>query len=189
MSPRNMIALTLTAFSFALLIPGLLKPILHLKANTAVSAQMIEFHATVLDRNRSILGTAYDLHQHNNSLVAALIILFCVVVPLAKGCLLIFGLFKKDERLKQLVSQVLHALGKWSMADVFLVAILLTFLATTGQSDRMRQNLEVLGMRIPVELGLELETKLGPGFWWFLSYCLISLAAIQLADWRTKPSA
>ncbi|MEO0779788.1 MAG: paraquat-inducible protein A, partial [Bacteroidota bacterium] len=56
--------------------------------------------------------------------------------------------------------QFVRAIGKWSMADVFVVGVFLAFLAT-----RSNENI---------------NAALHPGFYYFLAYCLISLLAIQV---------
>lgn len=183
---RNIVALILTLVSFGLLIPGLIKPILHLSADATVASQMADFHTTVINKSRSIIGTAKDLYQLNHFLVAALIVVFCIVIPVAKGILLCIGVSYRRPKVRRQIGIILSALGKWSMADVFLVAILLTWLATSGQSDHVRQSLTILGMRIPIEMGINITTEFGVGFWWFLSYCLVSLAAIQTATFGER---
>jgi hypothetical protein len=39
-------------------------------------------------------------------------------------------------------------------------------------------------MDLPVEVGVIIRSQIEAGFWWFLAYCLVSLAGIQVA--RTK---
>ncbi len=58
------------------------------------------------------------------------------------------------------VAGFVKAVGKWSMADVFVVALLLTFLSLSGD-------------------GLT-DARLGTGFYFFAGYVLLSLLAAQL---------
>lgn len=186
MPTRNLIALILTLLSLLILIPGLSQPIMQLNADAMISSQLANFQFEILNRSRSILGTAHDLFETGQSLVAGLIILFCVIVPLLKAVLLLIALFLPHSPRRIKLGKFLAAIGKWSMADVFLVAILLSWLATGNQSNALRQDLSLLGMRIPIESKLDIMTDLGPGFWWFLAYCLLSLAAIQIAKLEYK---
>ena len=57
--------------------------------------------------------------------------------------------------------ELLHAVGKWSMADVFVVAVLVAFLAAGKDAYR--------------------SAHLGPGLYAFAAYCLLSMLAAQLA--------
>ncbi len=51
-------------------------------------------------------------------------------------------------------------IGKWSMADVFVVGILLAFLATRSDDN--------------------IHAQLHDGFYWFLAYCVISIISFQI---------
>ncbi|MFW7379258.1 MAG: paraquat-inducible protein A [Oligoflexus sp.] len=186
MHPRNVVALLITVISLFMLIPGLYQPILHMTADARVISQVAELQAPVLNKSRSILGTAQDLFTTNNQIAAVLIVLFCIIIPVLKSALLLTAIVYR--RWTRVIALILDYIGKWSMADVFLVAILLTWLATSEQNENVSQNLTILGMTIPIDVGLYIKTEFGSGFWWFLGYCLLSLAAIQLADLRQKTS-
>jgi paraquat-inducible protein A len=53
-------------------------------------------------------------------------------------------------------------ISKWSMADVFVVGVFLSFLATRSNKD--------------------INAWLHDGFYFFLAYCLISILATQIMD-------
>jgi hypothetical protein len=120
---------------------------------------------------RSILGMAAELQAHGNAVVAALIVTFSVIIPVAKLLLQLVALVlggRPGERILALNS----ALGKWSMADVFVMAMLIAFMAGRA-SERMG---DLLVMDATLEIG----------FWYFLAYCLFAIAAgmvlTRLAD-------
>ena len=50
--------------------------------------------------------------------------------------------------------------GKWSMADVFVVAVFLAYLAFSN-----------------IQSGIQTESNTLPGLYFFLSYCLLSIMA------------
>ena len=63
-------------------------------------------------------------YESNNYILAAIIFLFTIVLPIIKFLELLnrnLTLFKTSDK----VSHILHLLDKWSMLDVFLVALLL----------------------------------------------------------------
>ncbi len=181
--------------AYALLIPGLLAPMITLTGTVdkadmvALGKDMIvnypdlpgflrQAAAQLLDsvrvegsiqayeKTRSILGTVRELADSRNYLVAFLIALFSVVVPIGKGALLVNGFAQRDSVLAGAGAGIGHALSKWSMADVFVVAIMVAYLAAnaTGRTDEI----------------FTLTARFGPGFYYFLSYCLLSILSAQL---------
>lgn len=115
--------------------------------------------SSVLDTVRTLWGKGYPL-------VAALVALFSLVVPVLKNSLLLLALFAQGRALGQGAGRVAALLAKWSMADVFLVALFVGFLAFNATS----------------ALGgvLELDASVEPGLYWFAGYCVLSIAAGQL---------
>ena len=127
------------------------------------------------DKTNSILGTAKELWDGNSRFVAILIVSFSVIVPALKAALLLASALPLNPQLRTRVAAVADASGKWSMADVFVIAIFIAFLAGKGMS----------GTRGLVDFTAEI----GVGFWWFLGYCLVSILGGQLlAIARKSPS-
>ncbi|MFK8080506.1 MAG: paraquat-inducible protein A [Granulosicoccus sp.] len=125
------------------------------------------------DKTRSILGTAQELYANNHLLVAILIILFSVIVPLIKALILLGMFLPVRQRVKSLLLTVSNAISKWSMADVFVIAIFIAYLAGNGIQ-------ESRGM-------VEFQASLGNGFWFFLAYCLISILGTQILSLGLRP--
>lgn len=111
---------------------------------------------------RSILGMARELADHGNALVAVLILTFSVVIPVCKLLLQFLALALPMARARPLLV-VNAALGKWSMADVFVMAMLVAFMA--GRASERVGDLLVM------------DARLEPGFWYFLAYCVFAIAA------------
>jgi len=153
MKTRNIIGTLLVIVSFGVLYPGLTKPALTVSASVKVMAMEME----LVNETLSVLQTIEKLHKTNNDFVAGLILLFSVVVPIAKGVLLLFVLPLKNIKIRCGIHQFVKTISKWSMADVFVIALFLTFLSA-GSSDLMKATLR-------------------PGFFYFTAYCLISLTA------------
>lgn len=179
--------------AYVLLVPGLTEPVLHVvttldKAELAVMGKeallesgtipnfllpmamevlnQVQVSGTVVvtDTAKSILGTAEDLWNYNNQLVAFLIIFFSVFVPVLK--LLLLGASLMFKSVAEVLAKSSGALSKWSMADVFVMALIISFLAIKASS----------GNSSLVTTTIELET----GFYYFLGYCLVSILASQL---------
>lgn len=174
------VGLILTIFSFLLLYPGVTQPILSLKMNIHVQAKIVDLQGNLIDKSQSILGTVRSLFQKNRPLVAFLILLFSILVPLMKGGLILTSFLPiAAQRRKQLIIFT-DLIGKWSMADVFVMAILITFLATKNDAEAMRQKLSMFGLDIPLEVKTRIVSQLEPGFYFFLAYCLVSIASYQI---------
>lgn len=118
------------------------------------------------DKTRSILETAQELYASDHLPVAILIVVFSVIVPLIKALFLLAMLLPISTSVRQILMSVSNAISKWSMADVFVIAIFIAFLAGNGMQ-------ESRGL-------VEFEATLGVGFWYFLSYCLLSILGTQL---------
>lgn len=153
---RNIIAFCLIILSFAFLIPGLYLPTLTIDIKPVLP---FVGQVALYNETRSILGTVRDLYTNGHILISFLILLFSVIVPISKGVLLliVLGLPRHPWRLH--IYNTIRVIGKWSMADVFVVGIFLAFL-----SARAAQGIDA-GIHI--------------GFYLFLSYCLLSVLAVQ----------
>ena len=81
---RNLIAVVLVLISLAVLIPGLRQPLITIRAEVTILGVSHEMFRDT----RSIIQTIRNLHDSGNNFVAALILLFSVVVPFVKALLL-----------------------------------------------------------------------------------------------------
>lgn len=128
----------------------------------------LEVSGTVnaFDKTRSILGTAHELYANNHLPVAVLIVLFSVVIPLVKALILLCVMLPVSGKAKSVLLTISNAISKWSMADVFVIAIFIAFLAGNG----IQENRGLV----------EFQASLGNGFWFFLAYCLLSILGTQV---------
>lgn len=121
---------------------------------------------TVYEQKQTILVTIRYLFEHGGYWAATLLFLFSVCVPFGKVALFFYALHARAERREKALGFI-NFIGKWSMADVFVVAIYTAY----------------LGAKNSVSVGqpIHFETEYGPGFYWFSAYCIVSLAAQQAA--------
>jgi len=159
MKTRHIIALILIIISLICLYPGLTEPVLSIKVGAKIP---ILGNMTLHESTQSILNTIQTLHENNNTLVAFLILFFSIIVPLIKAILLLVVLFFKNLKQRMGIHKFVYIIGKWSMADVFVVGVFLAFLATKSNES--------------------IEANIHSGFYYFLAYCLISLLAIQIIN-------
>lgn len=157
MSPRNSFAITLIITSLALLYPGVTQPLLQItvSANIPILGTLQFYNET-----QSIYQSIVALWQHNNVLVAILILVFSIVIPVVKALLLCIAMLMRHQKSSVSLHRFISFISKWSMADVFVVSVFMAFLAT--QSNDF------------------IEAVIHPGFYYFLAYCVISIIATQL---------
>lgn len=155
--PRNILALCLIIISLCCLYPGLVKPILSVNIGAEIPLLgKMSLHRTT----QSIFDTIQTLYKNNNSLVANLILLFSVIIPILKAIILLLILFIKKIPQRKNLQKLVAIISKWSMADVFIVGVFLAFLATSSDDS--------------------IDAKLEVGFYYFLTYCIISILAAQV---------
>ncbi len=110
----------------------------------------------VAAQSKSILGTIRDLFN-SDPLLAVLIALFSIATPFAKlGLLALLARREDAPRLHRWVERI----GRWSMTDVFVVALLLTFLAL-GTREQNAAHIEI-------------------GLYYFLAAALLPILAMEI---------
>jgi hypothetical protein len=124
----------------------------------------------VFQQTRSIVGSVRRLYEVGSPIPATLILLFSVVVPFVKTALVGWAMFAADEARRRRTLAFVEAIAKWSMADVFVVALFITYLAAVAS-----QNAPAAGPPL-----LAFTAEFGAGFYWFAAYCVFSLASQQL---------
>jgi hypothetical protein len=191
---RKILILLLTAVAVGLLYPGVTQPVLTLSGTiekssvaqlgieliagegadpqtrdmlTAISSFLgfdrIEGQLQAYHNTRSVWGTVQELARTGNLAVAFLIVLFSMVIPLFKLLLQLLSLFAPRDSWRDGLLWLNGALSKWSMSDVFVMGLLVAYMA--GSASGQMGDLLVM------------DARLEPGFWYFLAYCLFSIAA------------
>jgi hypothetical protein len=194
---RRLLVLLLIVVSVALLYPGVTQPVMTLTGTLEKSMvaelgidmvagedadpqtrQMLsmfssflgfdqmEGQITAYQTTRSIWGTVNELATTGNLPVAFLIVFFSVIIPLLKLCLQATALVLPKSQWRAPLWWLNARLSKWSMADVFVMAMLVAYMAgsASGQMGDM----------------LTMSSELEVGFYYFLAYCLFSIAAGSL---------
>ena len=124
----------------------------------------------VFQQTRSIVSSVRRLYEVGSSVPATLILLFSVVVPFAKMVLVGWAVFAADGEKRRRTLAFVETIAKWSMADVFVVALFITYLAAMAS-----QSVPAAGPPL-----VAFTAEFGAGFYWFAGYCVFSLASQQL---------
>jgi len=65
-------------------------------------------------------------------------------------------------------------MSKWSMSDVFTMAIIVAYMAANANEQS--------------EAAVQMKASLEPGFFYFLGYCICAIIAGQLMSLENRPS-
>ena len=109
---------------------------------------------------KSVVSMIGGLMASGNWPVAMLLALFSVVTPVVKVLLSLMVLGLAHGGARRAALAVVHHVGRWSMTDVFVVAVLLAFLAGNQQQTT--------------------DAGVGLGLYFFAAYAVLSLAAGHL---------
>lgn len=143
-------------------IPGLVKDIV----DPIIDSVDVSGTISAFSKTNSILSTAIELYRNNHVLVAAMILLFSVAIPLLKAVLLMLAHLPLPDNFKHRLLWVSSITSKWSMADVFVIAIFVAYLGANGIQESRAL--------------VDFQSDLGHGFYYFLGYCIVSIIATQL---------
>jgi len=137
---------------------GIVAPVLTVvaHADVPVLGEVVLHHTS-----KSVVSTVHDLAIGGNVPLAAAVALFSLALPVLKIILLIAVLAPFTRVLRGRALALLQAVGKWSMADVFVVALLIAVLALDKDAYS--------------------RAEVGLGLYFFLAYCVLSLLATQCA--------
>jgi hypothetical protein len=126
----------------------------------------------VYQQTRSILGSVKHLYEVGSNTAASLILLFSVVVPFFKALLVMWAVYRRDALKRARTLRFVEIIAKWSMADVFAVAVIIAYLAARATQ---------AGGGTTTAL-VTFTATFGAGFYWFAAYCLFSLFTQQLTS-------
>jgi hypothetical protein len=113
---------------------------------------------------KSIIGTIEKLFLQHNYIIAVLVLAFSIIIPFIKSIVILLYGFLKESGLGKNIIKIIDKLGKWSMADVFIVALLVVFFSTKQD----------------INSALKIES----GLYFFLGYVLLSMLGSSLIGKR-----
>ena len=141
----------LTILSGICLAIALVTPLLTIAAGSRLPliGNVVLSHET-----KSIADMLGTLWGSRDLVLFALIGGFSLLLPVAKTTVMLLAHLTQQRRSTAL--RLASAVGKWSMADVFVVGVLVAFLGMSGQQHS--------------------SAEVGLGFYYFVAYCLLSLS-------------
>lgn len=188
---HSMLWMTIVCTVF--LVIGLALPMIELDARLSsvdlkLMDESIHFDEQVMYyQSKSILDVTKTLIQGKGidlKLVGLLILVFSIVLPLLKMLLTTLFLFKGDWRDNKFIQTVIFYLGKWSMADVFVVAIFMSYIGFYGLISSQLGDLS--GQTSEYTLETVNYSKLSAGIIYFTLYCIFSILMSTLIHRKHK---
>lgn len=117
-------------------------------------------------KQKSILGVVKALLKDNNYFVALCLGLFSIGIPIFKLLFSLLMVWSSKIRESQFFRTLVYYLGKWSMADVFVVSIFLAYLSLSNMS-----------------FDVDTESNALMGIYFFAAYVIISMISSHFVSW------
>ena len=178
--PIKHVGFGLSIAAIACFIPGIILPMFLLNTDMVIALSGAGFETEIVNKELSIITTVSELWQDQRYLVSFLIFAFSVIIPAVKTSLVTSAYFIKDLATQQKITSAMTVIGKWSMADVFVVAVFLAILSTNHAQNVQSHELNFLGMKIGFNVSTQTLSNIGNGFYFFVSYCILSLLGSQM---------
>jgi len=112
--------------------------------------------------SKGVLGSINKLFESGDFVVASALLLFSIIFPLLKTLSMLFVAIFQDSRFAHNIVHFFKIIGKWSMADVFVVSTFLVYLSAS-KGDMSRAEIQV-------------------GIYFFLAYVIVSIFASLSAE-------
>jgi hypothetical protein len=185
--------LLLTGLCFVLLFSGLLLPMIEIDARIAemkftLIGEPVSFQDQVLYyKSKSILQVVKVMVTQARAdllLVGFLVFLFSVLFPVAK--LISSLLFIHSEKFKnsRFIQFMVFKTGKWSMADVMVIAIFMSYIGFSGIITEQLKQIEVITQTM--EVLTTNKSSLMAGFYFFTAFALLSLLISHKLQYGVK---
>lgn len=174
--------LFLTLIGVCFLVTGLTLPMIEIDARVSkmtfsLLGEPIQFIDQILYyKNKSILEVVQVMIAQNRAdllIVGFLVLLFSVLFPVSKMISSIFYVYFRKFRESKFVKFIIFKTGKWSMADVMVLAIFMAFIGFSGILREQLQQIEVDSNNL--DLLTTNASHLQIGFYAFMCFAVLGL--------------
>jgi hypothetical protein len=169
-----------------LIIPGVLLPMIEIDARISTLSfsllgEQISFQDQVLFyQSKSILEVVQIMFEQKGAdliPVGILILAFSVIFPAAKLIASILYIYSTQMKKKKFIHVLIFHTGKWSMADVMVIAIFMAYIGFNGIIAGQLNQLESLAGGVDVLTTN--ESGILAGLWFFTAFVILSLIISQ----------
>lgn len=188
--------LIITISSFTLLIIGLLLPMIEIDARIAnmsfsLLGESVSFKDQVLYyKSKSILEVVRLMVTQGRIdliCVGVLVLTFSIIFPVAKSISSILYVYSRKLKSNKFIQFMVFKTGKWSMADVMVVAIFMAYIGFAGIITEQLKQLETLTQNI--DILTTNKSALQAGFFAFTSFSILSLLTSHKLQYESSKSA
>jgi hypothetical protein len=184
--PRNRSKYTVTILFGTLIVllgVGITIPMIDLEAKITEMSFMLIGHKVIFEnqilyfQSKSVLNVFWLMMTHPDvkmKAVGVLLVLFSVVFPILKmGASIVYFFFEKT-RNSRVVQFFAFKIGKWSMADVMVIAILMSYIGFNGIVDTQFDKMKAL---VPKDISFFTTngTTLQMGYYIFITYVMLAM--------------
>ena len=174
--------LLITISCFTLLVTGLLLPMIEIDArianmNFSLLGESVNFKDQVLYyKSKSILEVVRLMVTQGRIdliCVGVLVLTFSILFPVAKSISSVLYVYSSNLKSNKFIQFMVFKTGKWSMADVMVVAIFMAYIGFAGIITEQLKQLETLTQNI--DILTTNKSALQAGFFSFTSFSVLSL--------------
>jgi len=169
---------------------GLLLPMIEIDARIedmsfTLFGEPVDFSDQVLYyKSKSILDVVHLMifqRKWDIRLVGFLVLMFSVLFPVFKLCSSLIYMTFERAKSSRFVRFMVFRTGKWSMADVMVVAIFMSYIGFSGILTEQLKQLENLSEDLDIVTTNNSSLQLG--FYLFTSFVLLSLLVTHKLQW------
>lgn len=184
----------LVSISLLLLITGLVLPMIEIDARISrmsftLLGESVSFNDQVLYyKSKSILEVVWLMFRQSRMdvmVVGVLVLVFSVLFPLMKQLTSIVFVFNEKLRRSKVIQFMVFKTGKWSMADVMVIAIFMSYIGFSGIITEQLHQIE--NMTSSVEILTTNKSSLLTGFFFFTAFAILSLSISQKIENQFRP--
>ena len=178
--------LLLIMISLLLLSTGLLLPMIEIDARISsmsftMLGEPIAFKDQVLYyKSKSILEVVWLMYNQSRIdvlVVGILVFVFSVMFPVLKQLASVIFVYISQSRTNKVIRFMVFKTGKWSMADVMVIAIFMSYIGFSGIISEQLKQIEDIATSI--EILTTNKSSLLTGFFFFTSFAIFSLSISQ----------
>lgn len=184
-----------TLICFCLLGAGLLLPMIEIDARIeemsfTLLGERVSFTDQVLYyKSKSILEVVRLMLQQGKMDIMAvgfLVLLFSVLFPIVKLLSSLVLIYRPSSQNSRFIRFMVFRTGKWSMADVMVVAIFMAYIGFSGVLSEQLNQLE--GLTSKIDILTTNKSSLQTGFFLFTSFAIMSLLVSQRLQYNKQGS-
>jgi hypothetical protein len=173
---------------------GLLLPMIEIDARISsmsfsLLGEQIFFRDQVLYyKSKSILEVVWLMFQQSRIdvlMVGILVFVFSVMFPVLKQLASITFVYAERLRISKAIRFMVFKTGKWSMADVMVIAIFMSYIGFSGIITEQLKQIEALTSS--VEILTTNRSNLLTGFFYFTAFAIFSLSISQKIELQFSP--